>query len=129
MFLGLRTVIYPAPDLAASKAWWTTVLGVQPYFDQPFYVGFTPGGFELGLDPNADPSSGPRSYWGVRDIAIAEKQLVEAGAVAVEAVTEVGDGIKLGTFRSPTGDLVGLIENPVFTLQPAPVPESAGPGR
>ena len=23
---GLRTVIYPAPDLAAAKAWWTTIL-------------------------------------------------------------------------------------------------------
>lgn len=40
MFLGLRTVIYPAPDLAASKAWFTDVLGSPPYFDTPYYVGF-----------------------------------------------------------------------------------------
>jgi hypothetical protein len=40
-----------------------------------------------------------------------------------------GGGIKLGTFRSPAGDLVGLIENPVFKLQPAPIAESDGPGR
>ena len=59
MFLGLRTVVYPAPDLAASKAWWTAALGIEPYFDQPFFVGFNPGGYELGLDPNADPSVGP----------------------------------------------------------------------
>ncbi len=65
----------------------------------------------------------------MRDIAAAAARLIALGAVAVEAVEDVGEGIKLGTFRSPAGDLVGLIENPVFKLQPAPVPESDGPGR
>ena len=45
MFLGLRTIIYPAPDLAASKAWFTQLLGLQPYFDEPFYVGFDVAGY------------------------------------------------------------------------------------
>ena len=39
ILLGLRTVIYPAPDLVAAKTWWTEFLGAAPYFDQPFYVG------------------------------------------------------------------------------------------
>jgi catechol 2,3-dioxygenase-like lactoylglutathione lyase family enzyme len=129
VFLGLRTVVYSAPDLAASRAWWAAALGVQPYFDQPFYVGFDPGGYELGLDPNADPSAGPRTYWGVRSIAAAEEHMIATGAVAVDAVQDVGEGIKLGTFRSPTGDLFGLIENPAFRLQPLPIAESDGPGR
>jgi catechol 2,3-dioxygenase-like lactoylglutathione lyase family enzyme len=34
--LGLRTVIYPAPDLAAAKRWYGEVLGATPYFDEPF---------------------------------------------------------------------------------------------
>ena len=59
MFLGLRTVIYPAPDLEAMKAWFAALLGIGPYFDQPFYVGFEVGGYELGLDPSADPAAGP----------------------------------------------------------------------
>ena len=129
MFLGLRTVVYPAPDLAASKAWWTEALGIEPYFDEPFYVGFNPGGYELGLNPAGDPAEGPNTYWGVRDIAAAAERLTALGAVAVAAVEEVGDGIKLGKFRNPGGDLIGLIENPVFKLQPAPAPESDGPGR
>jgi catechol 2,3-dioxygenase-like lactoylglutathione lyase family enzyme len=129
VFLGLRTVVYSAPDLAASKAWWTEALGTPPYFDQPFYVGFNPGGYELGLVPNGDPPAGPRTYWGVRDIAAAAAHLIATGAVAVEAVQDVGEGIKLGTFRSPGGDLVGLIENPVFKLSPAPDDEGDGPGR
>lgn len=114
MFLGLRTQVYPAPDLAASKAWWTEVLGMPPYFDEEFYVGFNPGGYELGLNPNADPSAGPRTYWGVRDIEAAAKHMLAAGAVVVDAVEDVGEGIKLGTFRGPLGDVVGLIENPLF---------------
>ncbi len=43
------------------------------------------------------------------------------------AVEEVGDGIKLGTFRSPGGDVFGLIENPVFKLQPAPARKAKAP--
>ena len=129
MFLGLRTIVYPAPDLAASKAWWTKALGVEPYFDEPFYVGFNPGGYELGLNPAGDPAAGPSTYWGVRDVTAEAERLIAQGAVVVAAVEEVGDGIKLGTFRSPGGDVFGLIENPVFKLQPAAIPESDGPGR
>jgi predicted enzyme related to lactoylglutathione lyase len=121
--------VYPAPDLAASKAWWASVLGTEPYFDQPSYVGFNPGGYELGLIPDSDPAAGPRTYWGVRDIAAAAEHMLAQGAVVVDPVTDVGEGIKLGSFRSPTGDLVGLIENPVFKLAPPPVPDSDGPGR
>ena len=47
MILGLRTAIYPVKDIDAAKAWYAQVLNQQPYFDQPFYVGFAVGGFEL----------------------------------------------------------------------------------
>lgn len=129
MFLGLRTVVYPASDLAASKAWWSEVLGVQPYFDEEFYVGFNPGGYELGLLPAEDPAAGPLTYWGVRDIEAAGKRMIATGAVVDEAVRDVGEGIKLGTFRSPLGYSVGLIENPLFELQPAPIADEEGLGR
>lgn len=62
--LGLRTLIYPSDNLGADKAWWSDVLGIEPYFDQPFYVGFDVGGYELGLDPNANMADGPRTYFG-----------------------------------------------------------------
>ncbi len=68
MILGLRTAIDPAPDLAAAKAWYARVLGVEPYFDQPFYVGFAVGGFELGLVPDGTPGhAGGTPFWGVPD--------------------------------------------------------------
>ncbi len=103
MFLGLRTIVYPAPDLDASRTWWTQVLGVPPYFDEPFYVGFNPGGYELGLDPAGDPTLGARTYWGVRDVEAAAARLIALGAVVVEPITEPGEGIKLGMFRNPAG--------------------------
>jgi catechol 2,3-dioxygenase-like lactoylglutathione lyase family enzyme len=125
MFLGLRTVIYPAPDLAASKAWFTALLGIEPYFDQPFYVGFDVGGYELGLDPNADPATGAQSYWGVSDVDTARKALLDAGARPNTDVLEPGDGIRVASVLEPGGSFVGIIENPHFRLPAAP---SAGPG-
>ena len=126
MFLGLRTVIYPAPDLAASKAWFSGVLGVEPYFDEPFYVGFTVGGYELALDPHGDPATGPVTYWGVPDAAAALAQLLAAGATEHSAVQEVGEGIRVAAVMEPGGSVLGIIENPHFQVA---APQSPGPGR
>ena len=114
MLLGLRSAIYAAPDLAAAKAWWTEVLGKEPYFDQPFYVGFEVSGFELGLDPNGDPATSPLTYWGVSDAEEAVASLLALGAKLHAGVQEVGEGIKLGSVRAPGGSVVGVIENPHF---------------
>lgn len=114
MLLGLRTTIYPAPDLEAQKAWWAAVLGADPYFDEPFYVGFSVGGFELGLDPAADPALGLRTYWGVPGCAAAVERLAASGAQIVTGPSEVGGGIVVALVRAPGGELVGVIENPHF---------------
>jgi predicted enzyme related to lactoylglutathione lyase len=115
MFLGLRTVIYGAADLARAKEWYSVVLEIQPYFDEPFYVGFTVGGFELGLDPNA-PSGivGPVAYWGVSDAQAVYDRLIALGASEHEAVHDVGDGIRVGIVLDPFGNALGVIENPHF---------------
>ena len=126
MLLGLRTVIYPAPDLGASRDWFAAVLGVAPYFDEPFYVGFNVGGYELALDPDADPAAGPITYWGVADVDVALAALLAAGAEADLAVRDVGDGIRVATVREPGGSVLGIIENPHFRVTEV---VSAGPGR
>ena len=90
---GLRTVIYPSTDLEADKAWWSSLLGQQPYFDQPFYVGFEVGGYELGLLPNANASDGSVVYWGVDDVAAAVHTAISAGATEHTPVADVGEGI------------------------------------
>jgi len=111
MFLGLRTVIYPAPDLAASKAWYTALLGVEPYFDEPFYVGFDVGGYELGLHPETDAAE---TYWGVEDVEAAHAALLAAGATERSPVTDVGEGIRVATVFEPAGSVLGIIHNPHF---------------
>jgi predicted enzyme related to lactoylglutathione lyase len=115
MFLGLRTVIYPAADLERAKAWYASILGTPPYFDQPFYVGFDVGGYELGLDPDPEAAAGgPRTYWGVDDADAALARLLEAGAQPHGAVTDVGEGIRVASVLDPSGQIVGIIESPHF---------------
>ena len=111
---GLRTVIYPAPDLGAATAWWSRLLGFGPYFDQPFYVGFDVGGYELGLLPGADPADGALTYWGVTDVAGAVEAAVALGGTVHVPASEVGDGIVTATVRVGPGTIVGLIHNPHF---------------
>ena len=119
-FLGLRTAIYHAPDLEKAKAWYSKSLGIEPYFDQPFYVGFNVGGYELGLDP--DPSSksegagGVLVYWGVANAEAALKRLISLGATERTAVQEVGEGIRVATVLDPLGNVFGIIENPQFEV-------------
>jgi predicted enzyme related to lactoylglutathione lyase len=116
--LGLRTAIYPAPDLTAAKRWYGNVLGATPYFDEPFYVGFTVGGFELGLIPDAVPgTTGPQPLWGVADIVAAHSRLVELGAKPLDPIVEVGGGIKVAAVVDPFGNRLGLIENPHFNAK------------
>jgi catechol 2,3-dioxygenase-like lactoylglutathione lyase family enzyme len=113
---GLRTVIYPSPDLAAATKWWTAFLGFEPYFKEPFYVGFNVGGYELGLLPNGDPAEGALTYWGVDDVAAAVAAACAQGATVHVAASEVGDGIVTATVITPAGHICGLIFNPHFTL-------------
>ena len=128
MFLGLRTVIYPAPDLDASKAWFTRLLGIEPYFDQPFYVGYSVAGYELALDPSGDPALGPITYWGVADADAALAQLLANGATERGKVEDVGDQIRTATVVEPGGSVLGIIQNPHFALPASPVVPD-GPGR
>src|SRR5436305_14935957 len=106
MILGLRTAIYPTPDLARGKAWYGQVLGCDPYFDQPFYVGFSAGGFELGLIPDGTPgASGVQVYWGVADAAAELARLTGLGAEVHEPVKDVGEGIQVASVRDPFGNV------------------------
>ncbi len=115
MIQGLRTVIYPVNDVTKGKEWYAQVTGWAPYFDEPFYVGFSVGGFELGLIPDGAPSAdGSQAYWGVPDAAAELERLVGLGATVHEPVRDVGGGIKVGSVIDPFGNLFAVIENPHF---------------
>lgn len=117
MLLGLRTTIYPVTDLTQAKKWYEQVLGMSPYFDEPFYVGFAVGGFELGLLPGGTPgTSGPQPLWGVENASAEFQRLLALGATELEPVTEVGEGIKVAAVKDPFGNRLGIIENPHFKV-------------
>ena len=122
-FLGLRTVIYQVPDLQAARDWYASALGFPPYFDEPFYVGFNVGGYELGLIPkeeNSRQSSGTGSvtaYWGVEDAQRSYNDLIAAGASAHENPQNVGGDIVVATVLDPWGNPFGIIYNPQFKIE------------
>lgn len=120
MLQGLRTVIYGVNDIAHAKAWYSQALGMAPYFDEPFYVGFNVGGYELGLDPNTKPNSavsaGVVAYWGVENISAELKRLLEIGGKEHSAIQDVGDEIQVASLLDPFGNIIGLIHNPHFKL-------------
>ena len=119
IFKGLRTVIYQVGDLDAAKLWYAKALGTEAYFDEPFYVGFNVGGFELGLQPDQPVAVAVENvvaYWGVDDADAALAHLNAAGATTKEPVQEVGEGIRVATVRDPFGNVLGVIQNPNFKV-------------
>ncbi len=124
MFLGLRTAIYQVTDLQAATQWYTTVLGKPPYFENPYYVGFEVGGYELGLqalEPAAEPVENVIAYWGVEDIEQTLAHLLEHGATTCHDIQDVGEGILVASVRDPFDNVFGVIYNPHFkVVEPNP---------
>jgi predicted enzyme related to lactoylglutathione lyase len=112
MFNKIRTVIYHVKDLQKAKKWYTALTGIQPYFDEPFYVGFDINGCELGLDPDGSQfTKGNHSitYWSVDDINAAGEKAGAAGAEIISPVNNIGGSIEVATFKDPFGNNIGLI--------------------
>jgi predicted enzyme related to lactoylglutathione lyase len=119
-FFGLRTTIYRVDNISKAKKWYAGVFGVDPYFDEPFYVGFTIGGFELGLQPDESSSSKKSdnvlSYWGVENVEKVYQKLLKAGASPHEAPQNVGGDIVVASVRDPWQNVIGIIYNPEFKI-------------
>ena len=117
---GLRTVGYKVADINKAKEWYSKVLGIQPYFDEPFYVGFNVAGYELGLQPEENEpgtkTANVVTYWGVDDVNTAWKELLANGATPFEEPTDVGGGIMVAAVNDPWGNVFGIIYNPHFVL-------------
>ena len=119
VFQGLRTAICHVGDLQEAKEWYSEVLGISPYFDEPFYVSFNVGGYELGLDPDVTGvtrGDNVVAYWGVKDAAVAYQRILGLGAQKHSEPREVGGGIVVAAVKDPFGNVFGIIENPHFKL-------------
>ncbi|HZD69061.1 MAG TPA: VOC family protein [Actinomycetes bacterium] len=106
---GIETTVYPVKDLAKAKAVYRRLLGVEPYADMPYYVGFRVGGQELGLDPNGHGKgmTGPIGYWRVDDLRSSLKSLVDAGAEVQQEPTDVDGGKLIASVKDADGNVTG----------------------
>jgi lactoylglutathione lyase len=120
-YLGLRTTIYLVADLAEAKEWYAKAFEKEPYFDEPFYVGFNIGGYELGLLPEENPPTAKTksvlSYWGVNEIEKMYQHLISLEATEDEKPTNVGGNLMVASVIDPWGNVIGLIYNPAFKLE------------
>lgn len=118
--LGLRTTIYKTNNIIKAKEWYAKAFQTEPYFDEPFYVGFNIGGYELGLQPEETPllkSDAVVSYWGVADIMEQYEHFLNLGATSHEAPQNVGGEIVVATLKDPWNNVIGLIYNPEFKVE------------
>lgn len=109
--MTIRTITVPVKDLDAAKALYRTLLGVEPYVDQPYYVGFRPEGApEIGLDPHGDVAAGPITYWHTGNLEATLETLLAAGATIERSPHDVGNGDMIATVRDVDGHLFGLFQ-------------------
>ena len=113
MFTKLRTVIYRVGDIVKAREWYEAALGITPYFNEAFYVGFDINGSELGLDPDPapfTPGNQTVSYWSVENVSAAAEKFVGLGAKLIQDRTNVGGPIHVAIVEDPFGNHIGLIE-------------------
>ncbi|MFH5878740.1 VOC family protein [Arthrobacter sp. NA-172] len=111
---GIKTVLHPVSDLAAAKAVYSALLGIQPQADGPYYVGYDAAGQHIGLVPSGGPQAmtSPVAYWHVSDIEAKLAEMTAAGATLKEPARDVGGGRLVATVTDPDGNVLGLLQDP-----------------
>jgi predicted enzyme related to lactoylglutathione lyase len=110
---GIKTVLHPVSDVAAAKAVYIALLGIEPQADEAYYVGFDTGGQHIGLVPGgaAQGMTSPVAYWHVSDIEAKLAEVTAAGAQVKEPPHPVGGGRVVASFTDPDGNVLGLVED------------------
>ena len=110
MAQNITLLVYPAKDLNAGKAFFNKFLGVEPYVDGAYYVGYkTKNDLEIGLDPNGQAVIG---YVEVQDIEESLQSLLDAGTSAFQSVQDVGGGMLIAQVKDVNGNVLGLRQQP-----------------
>ena len=107
---GIKTIIYPVKDISQAKALFGKLLGVEPYADQPYYVGFKIGDQDIGLVPNS-PEAGMTAFYHVDEIKDSLQILVDGGAEIIQDIRNVGGGRLIASVRDKDSNIIGLIQN------------------
>lgn len=107
---GIKTIVYPVKDIAQAKAFFSKLLGVEPYADSPYYVGFKVADQDIGLDPNGH-KHGMTPYYAVDDIQQSLQSLLDADAQLVQEIKEVGGGRQIASVRDADGNIIGILSD------------------
>ena len=111
MSQGVKTIIYPVKDVDRAKTLFRNLLGIEPYADQPYYVGFRVGNQEIGLDPNGH-KAGMTAYYHVDDIKQSLQSLLDAGSQMQQEIKDIGGGRLIATVKDADGNIIGLRQDP-----------------
>jgi len=107
---GIKIVLHPVSDLAAAKAVYSALLGMEPSADSEYYVGYEAGGQHIGLVPGSD-AGGPVAYWAVADIKAKLAEVTAAGATVTQEAQNVGGSRLVATFTDLDGNVLGLVQD------------------
>ncbi|WP_432541514.1 VOC family protein [Kineococcus sp. SYSU DK002] len=120
----MTTVALLAEDFEGAKRWYAELLGIAPYFEQPWYAEFRVGDHQqelgilnaryagqLGGVPATDPPGGVVLYWHVDDLDAALARVQEMGATLFQPPRQFGEGFTGACVVDPFGNLLGLMRN------------------
>ena len=107
---SIELIVYPVKDIEKAKSFYGKFLGVEPYVEGPYYVGYRVGEQEVGLDPNS--KVGPIGYTDVEDIKSSLQAMTEVGAEIIQDVKDVGGGLLIAQVKDADGNVVGLRQQP-----------------
>ncbi|MET0132209.1 MAG: VOC family protein [Kibdelosporangium sp.] len=128
MLRGLSTVSFFTDDMPAARAWYTELLGVEPYFERdvagtPAYMEFRIGDYqhELGFintafapHKPAEQASGAVIFWHVDDVPATLENLETMGATIHDKLTEREAGFVTASVLDPFGNILGVMYNPHY---------------
>ncbi|MFD2795318.1 VOC family protein [Promicromonospora vindobonensis] len=129
---GFATISYWADDVGAAAAWYTGLLGVEPYFKRngpdgalayaEFRIGDTQA--ELGIISRAYAPPGASTepggavmYWHVDDLEGTVARLLELGATEYQPITPREEGFVTAAVVDPFGNVLGVMYNPHYLEQ------------
>lgn len=113
MLKSMKSIVYPSANIREDVAFWTKVLGKEPYFNEHYYVGFKLAGYELGLDPNAisEGITQPITYWSVDNIEEEVTRLVALGMSLHEPIQELSSDVKIAKLKDAAGYMLGVVSD------------------
>ncbi|MDR3686588.1 MAG: VOC family protein [Coriobacteriia bacterium] len=114
MGAAMKTILFPTSDIDATKRLFTQLLGMEPFVDEPYYVGFQIGDIQVGIDPTGGDRgmTGATPFFEVDDVRAAVDELTGLGADLVEDVRSVGGGKQIAMLSDPEGSMIGLAQTP-----------------